>query len=101
MKAPPFWAMYLAVPKLDEAVAHIKRRGGRDLSPVIEVPTVGRMQMVKRSAGRCVLHHSADTKGRTNRNSAGDRRGVVARTDDHRCARGDEVLQRRLQLATG
>jgi predicted enzyme related to lactoylglutathione lyase len=36
--------MYVAVPKLDEAVAHVGRLGGRTLSPVIEVPTVGRMQ---------------------------------------------------------
>ena len=51
MQAPPFWAMYLAVPKLEEAVAHIKRLGGRDLSPVIEVPTIGRMQMMSDPQG--------------------------------------------------
>jgi predicted enzyme related to lactoylglutathione lyase len=44
MNMPPFWAMYVAVPKLEEAVAHIKRLGGSELSPIIEVPTVGRMQ---------------------------------------------------------
>lgn len=43
---PPFWAMYVGVPKLEDAFAHIKRLGGRECSPVIEVPTVGRMQMV-------------------------------------------------------
>ena len=37
MNMPPFWAMYVAVPKLDEAVDHIKRRGGSELSPVIEL----------------------------------------------------------------
>jgi predicted enzyme related to lactoylglutathione lyase len=47
MNMPPFWAMYVAVPKLEEAVAHIKRLGGSDLSPVIQVPTVGRLQMMK------------------------------------------------------
>ncbi|HET7221027.1 MAG TPA: VOC family protein [Vicinamibacterales bacterium] len=46
MKAPPFWAMYVAVPKLEDAVAHITRLGGRTYSPLIEVPTVGRMQMM-------------------------------------------------------
>ena len=51
MEAPPFWAMYLATPKLEETVADIKRRGGRDLSPVIEVPTIGRMQMVSDPQG--------------------------------------------------
>ena len=51
MNMPPFWAMYIAVPKLEEAVAHITRRGGSELSPVIEVPTVGRMQMMKDPQG--------------------------------------------------
>ena len=51
MKAPPFWAMYVAVPKLEDAVAHIRRLGGRDVSPVIEVPTVGRVQMMSDPQG--------------------------------------------------
>ena len=46
MNAPPFWAMYVAVPKLEEAATHIKRLGGSECSPVIDVPTVGRMQMM-------------------------------------------------------
>jgi predicted enzyme related to lactoylglutathione lyase len=51
MNMPPFWAMYVAVPKLEEAVAHITRLGGSTLSPLIEVPTVGRMQMMKDPQG--------------------------------------------------
>jgi uncharacterized protein len=51
MNMPPFWAMYVAVPKLGDAVAHIKRLGGGELSPVIEVPTVGRLQMMKDPQG--------------------------------------------------
>ncbi len=51
MNAPPFWAMYIGVPKLEDAAKHIKRLGGSELSPVIEVPTVGRMQMVKDPQG--------------------------------------------------
>jgi len=51
MNAPPFWAMYVAVPKLEEAVSHIKRLGGSHLSPVIEIPTVGRIQMMKDPQG--------------------------------------------------
>src|SRR5690349_6770104 len=47
MNMPPFWSMYVAVPKLEEAVAHIKRLGGSELSGLIDVPTVGRMQMMK------------------------------------------------------
>lgn len=46
LQAPPFWAMYVGVPQLEEAAAHIKRLGGRECSPVIEVPDVGRMQMM-------------------------------------------------------
>ena len=30
MKAPPFWAMYVGVPKLEEAAAQIKRLGGSE-----------------------------------------------------------------------
>jgi hypothetical protein len=51
MNMPPFWAMYVAVPKLEEAVAHIKRLGGSELSPVIDIPKVGRMQMMKDPQG--------------------------------------------------
>jgi predicted enzyme related to lactoylglutathione lyase len=46
MNMPPFWAMYVAVPKLEDAVAHIKRLGGGEMSPVIDVPSVGRLQMM-------------------------------------------------------
>ena len=51
MQAPPFWAMYVAVPNLEQAVAHVKRLGGSELSPLIEVPTVGRLQMLKDPQG--------------------------------------------------
>ena len=46
LDAPPFWAMYVGVPKLEDGAAHIERLGGRACSPVIDVPTVGRMQMM-------------------------------------------------------
>jgi len=51
MNMPPFWAMYVAVPKLEDAVTQIKQLGGSELSPVIDVPTVGRMQMMKDPQG--------------------------------------------------
>ena len=51
MKMPPFWSMYIGVPNLDEAVAKIKSLGGSDMSGVIDVPTVGRMQMLKDPQG--------------------------------------------------
>ena len=49
--APPFWAMYVGVPKLEEAAAHIRQLGGSDVSPVIDIPNVGRMQMMKDPQG--------------------------------------------------
>ena len=51
MNAPPFWAMYVGVPKLEEGASHITRLGGRSCSPVIDVPTVGRMQMMQDPQG--------------------------------------------------
>jgi predicted enzyme related to lactoylglutathione lyase len=49
--APPFWAMYVGVPKLEEARDQIARLGGSDISPVIEIPNIGRMQMMKDPQG--------------------------------------------------
>ena len=46
VEAPPFWAMYVGVPKLEEAAAHIASLGGGECSPVIDVPGIGRMQMM-------------------------------------------------------
>ena len=51
MSMPPFWAMYIAVPNFGEAAAHITRLGGRELSPVIDIPEVGRMQMMSDPQG--------------------------------------------------
>ena len=42
VKAPPFWAMYIAVPDLDEAVSKITGLGGKTHTEVIEIPNVGR-----------------------------------------------------------
>jgi predicted enzyme related to lactoylglutathione lyase len=46
VKAPPFWAMYVGVPKLEDAVAQIKRLGGKTHTEVITIPTVGRIQLM-------------------------------------------------------
>ena len=51
MHFPPFWSMYIAVPNFDEAVARIKKLGGTELGPVVDVPQVGRMQMLKDPQG--------------------------------------------------
>src|SRR5262245_1690374 len=45
-KAPPFWARYVGVPKIEEAAAHVKRLGGSAHTEVITIPNVGRMQMM-------------------------------------------------------
>ena len=51
VNAPPFWAMYVGVPKVEEAAAHIRKLGGEEVSPVIDIPNVGRMQMMKDPQG--------------------------------------------------
>ena len=47
MHFPPHWGMYVGVPTLEHGVAQIERLGGSALSPVIDVPTVGRMRTMK------------------------------------------------------
>lgn len=65
MNAPPFWAMYVGVPKLEEAAAHITRLGGKEVSPVIDVPTVGRMQMMTDPQGAAFyIYEPATTEQR-------------------------------------
>jgi predicted enzyme related to lactoylglutathione lyase len=51
MNMPPFWSMYIAVPDFAAAAAHITRLGGSGLSGVIDMPAVGRMQMLKDPQG--------------------------------------------------
>jgi uncharacterized protein len=46
MNAPPFWAMYVGVPRIEDAAAKILGLGGKEHSPVIDIPKVGRMQMM-------------------------------------------------------
>jgi predicted enzyme related to lactoylglutathione lyase len=51
MNFPPHWGMYIGVPKLEEAVADIERHGGSTLSPLIQVPQVGRMRTMRDPQG--------------------------------------------------
>jgi predicted enzyme related to lactoylglutathione lyase len=44
MPFPPHWEMYVGVDKLEDAVAHIERLGGKGLGPLIDIPTIGRMR---------------------------------------------------------
>ena len=51
MGVPPHWMMYIGVPKLEDATAHVERLGGSAISPIIDVPTVGRMRTMKDPQG--------------------------------------------------
>ena len=44
MNVPPHWVMYIGATGLEDAVSTIERLGGTSLSPVIDVPTVGRIR---------------------------------------------------------
>ena len=99
VKAPPFWAMYIGVPKLEEAVAHIKRLGGKTHTDVIDDPERRPHADDDGPAGRGVLHHRAGQPGAASGSCAGNRRRLVARADDDGHARGDEVLPGGVRLA--
>ena len=44
MHFPPNWMMYVGVNNLDQARGAIEKAGGKTLSEVIVVPTIGKMQ---------------------------------------------------------
>jgi uncharacterized protein len=68
MNAPPHWVMYVGVPKLDDAVAAIERLGGRALSPVIDVPEVGRLRtMLDPQGAMFSIHEPSSPPGRPER----------------------------------
>jgi predicted enzyme related to lactoylglutathione lyase len=60
MNFPPFWAMYVGVNTLEDAAAHIKKLGGKELSPVIDIPTIGRMQMMTDPQGAAFYIYEPD-----------------------------------------
>jgi predicted enzyme related to lactoylglutathione lyase len=43
---PPCWSMYFGVPKLEDTAAHIIGAGGRACSGIIDIPNVGRVQVM-------------------------------------------------------
>ena len=57
MNFPPHWEMYIAVPNLEETVKKIESLGGKALSGVIEVPTVGRMRTMLDPQGALFAIH--------------------------------------------
>jgi len=64
VKAPPFWAMYIGVPKLEDAIARIKTLGGRECTEIITVPDVGRMEMMADPQGAAFyLYEPAGEQG--------------------------------------
>ncbi len=48
---PPHWMIYIGVDSFDAGVAHATKLGATTLSPVIDVPNVGRMQTLKDPQG--------------------------------------------------
>lgn len=51
MNVPPHWVMYIGASELEAAVATVETLGGSSLSPVIEIPTVGRMRAMRDPQG--------------------------------------------------
>jgi predicted enzyme related to lactoylglutathione lyase len=51
LNAPPHWVMYVGAPNIEEAVRGIEQRGGSALSPIVEVPTVGRLRVMRDPQG--------------------------------------------------
>ena len=46
MNVPPHWMLYVGVPRLEDGIAAVERLGGSGMSPVIDVPEVGRMRVM-------------------------------------------------------
>lgn len=44
MNFPPHWGMYVGVPSLEAGVVQVEKLKGKPLSPLIEVPGIGRMR---------------------------------------------------------
>ena len=61
VKAPPFWAMYIGVPQLEETADTITKLGGRAHTEVITVPNVGRMQLMMDPQGAAFYIYEPDS----------------------------------------
>jgi predicted enzyme related to lactoylglutathione lyase len=51
VQAPPFWAMYVGVPHIEEAAAQIASLGGSAHTDVLDVGPIGRMQLMRDPQG--------------------------------------------------
>jgi len=88
VKAPPFWAMYIGVPKLEEAVTQIKKLGGRTHTEVITVPNVGRMQLMQDPQGAAfyIIEPSSNEQRPENAPEVGEASWHELMTTDWRAA---------------
>jgi predicted enzyme related to lactoylglutathione lyase len=65
VKAPPFWGMYIGVPKLEDTVAQITRLGGKTHTEMMSIPNVGRMQLMMDPQGAaCYIMEPARSEQR-------------------------------------
>ena len=99
VKAPPFWAMYVGVPNLEDAVAHIKQLGGATLTSHRRADRRPHADD-EGPARRGVLHHRAGESREQPPEGApevGEASWHELMTTD--APRGDEVLPAGLRLA--
>lgn len=47
MNFPPHWQMYVGVDNLEEGIKQVEKLGGSAMSPIIDVPNVGRMRVMQ------------------------------------------------------
>lgn len=62
---PPHWMAYVGVTALEAAVADVVHHGGATISPVFDVPTVGRMQTIRDPQGAVISILEPATSGAT------------------------------------
>ncbi len=51
MTFPPHWAMYVGVRSIEDTVVHVERRGGSAVTPIIDIPKVGRVRTLRDPQG--------------------------------------------------
>ena len=65
MGAPPHWLGHVAVRDLEASLEKVQANGGRALSPVVHVPTVGRMAPVADNSGAVFSVFQPESAGMT------------------------------------
>ena len=70
MNAPPFWAMYVGVPNSKRPWRRSSGSAADAFSPVIEIPKVGRMQMVMDPQGAAFYIYRAGDEPKQRRKAA-------------------------------